>query len=117
MPHHKTPEAHQRGQALLRHPPLLLPPGAVTWIGSLPFHAPDTAVQCVAQTCPHIPFWPELPQRSPNARSVEQTFSAFTDLVCPCRTGSGYEVVPGQLAELLERLKQAPAHLEPARSH
>jgi hypothetical protein len=116
VPHHKTPEAHQQGQALLRHPPLSLPPGAVPGIGSLPFRGPHTAVECVAQTCPHIPFWPELPQRSPNARSVEQTFGAFADLVRPCRIGSGYEVVPGQLAALLERLEQAPARLEPARS-
>ena len=62
------------------------------------------------------PFWPELPRHSPHARSVEQTIGAFMDLVRPCRTGSGYEVVPGQLAALLERLEQAPAHLEPARS-
>ena len=116
MPHHKTPEAHQQGQALIRHPPLFLPPGAVTGIGSLPFRDPHTAVQWVAQTCPRIPFWPELPRHSPHARSVEQTIGAFTDLVRPCRTGSGYEVVPGQLAALLERLEQAPARLEPARS-
>jgi hypothetical protein len=88
----------------------------VTGIGSLPFRDPHTAVQCVAQICPHLPFWPELPQRSPQARSVEQTFGAFADLVRPCRIGSGYEVVPGKLAVLLERLEQAPARLEPARS-
>ena len=100
----------------MQHPPLVLPHGAVTGIGSLPFHDPHTAVQCVAQTCPRIPFWPELPQRSPHARSIEQTFGAFSDLVRPWRTGSGYEVVPGRLAGLLERLEQAPARLEPARS-
>jgi len=88
----------------------------VTGIGSLPFRDPHTAVQWVAQTCPLIPFWPELPRRSLHARSVEQTFGAFADLVRPSRTGSGYEVVPGQLVALLERLEQAPARLEPARS-
>ena len=93
-----------------------LPPGAVTGIGSLPFRNPHTAVRCVAQTCPLIPFWPELPRCSPEARCVEQTFSAFADLVRPRLTGSGYEVVPGQLAVLLERLEQAPVGLEPARS-
>ena len=41
---------------------------------------------------------------------------AFADLVRPWRTGAGYEVVPGRLAALRERLEQAPAHLEPARS-
>ena len=83
MPNHKTPEAHQKGQSLMQRPPLVLPPGAVTGIGSLPFHDPHTAVRCVAQTCPRIPFWPELPRRSPHARSVEQTFGAFADLVRP----------------------------------
>ena len=100
----------------MHHPSLFLPPGAVTGIGSLPFRDPHTAVQRVAQTCPLIPFWPELPQRSPHARSVEQTFGAFADLVRPWRTGSGYEVIPGRLAALLERLEQAPARLEPTRS-
>jgi hypothetical protein len=85
-------------------------------MGSLPFRDPYTAVQCVAQTCPRLPFWPELPQRSPQARSVAQTFGAFADLVRPWRTGAGYEVVPGRLAALLERLEQAPARLEPIRS-
>jgi hypothetical protein len=100
----------------MHHPPLVLPPGAVTGIGSLPFRDPHTAVQCVAQTCPLLPFWPELPRRSPHARSVEQTFGACADLVRPWRTGSGYEVIPGRLAALLERLEQAPARLEPTRS-
>jgi hypothetical protein len=45
----------------MHHPPRFLPPGTVTDIGSLPFRDPPTAVQCVAQTCPCIPFWPELP--------------------------------------------------------
>jgi len=97
-------------------PPLLLPPGAVTGIGSLPFRHPHAAVRCIAQTCPLVPFWPELPRRSPDARIVEQTLGAFVDLVRPRRTGSGYEVMPGRLAVLLERLEQAPARLEPARS-
>jgi hypothetical protein len=47
---------------------------------------------------------------------VEQTFSAFADLVRPRVNGSGYEVAPGQLAVLLERLEQAPVYLESARS-
>jgi hypothetical protein len=47
---------------------------------------------------------------------VAQTFSAFADLVRPRVNGSGYEVAPGQLAVLLERLEQAPVCLEPARS-
>ena len=100
----------------MHNPPCLLPPGAVTGIGSLPFRDPHVAVQCVAQTCPLVPFWPELPQHSLEARMVEQTFTAFADLVHPRRTGSGYEVVPGRLAALLGRLDQAPARLDPNHS-
>ena len=51
-----------------------------------------------------------------HTRSVEQTFGAFADLVRPRSTGAGYEVMPGQLAVLLERLERAPACLEPSRS-
>ena len=74
------------------------------------------AVQFVEQVCPVIPFWPELPRRSPETRSVEQTFGAFADLLRPRLDRYGYEVVPGQLAALLERLQQSPARLEPTRS-
>jgi transposase-like protein len=116
VPKHKAPKAHQHGQAPMHHPPLVLPPGAATGIGSLPFRDPHTAVQCVAQTCPRLPFWPELPPRAPDARSVAQTFSACADLVHPCRTGSGYEVVPGRRAVLVERLEQGPTCLVPART-
>jgi hypothetical protein len=94
----------------------LLPPGAMTGIGSLPFRDPHVAVQFVEQVCPLVPFWPELPRRSREARSVAQTLSAVTDLVRPRCNGSGYDVVPSRLATLLERLEQAPVRLEPARS-
>jgi hypothetical protein len=95
---------------------IVLPPGAVTGIGSLPGEDPHVAVQFVEQVCPLIPFWPELPRRSPQARSVEQTFGPFADLLRPRLDSYGYEVVPGQLTALLERLEQAPARLEPTRS-
>ena len=98
------------------HHSILLPPGAVTGIGSLPLYDPHVAVQFVEQVCPVIPFWPELPRCSPEARSVEQTFGAFADLLRPRLDSYGYEVVPGQLAALLERLQQSPARLEPTRS-
>jgi hypothetical protein len=100
----------------MRHHHILLPPGAVTGIGSLPLYDPHVAVQCVEQVCPLIPFWPELPRCSPETRSVEQTFGAFADLLRPRLDSYGYEVVPGQLATLLERLQQSPARLELRRS-
>jgi hypothetical protein len=67
----------------MRHSPILIPPGAVTGIGSLPIDDPHVAVQFVEQVCPLMPFWPELPRRSPEARSVEQTLGFFADLLRP----------------------------------
>lgn len=94
----------------------LLPPGAVTGIGSLPFRDPQAAVRFVAQMCPEVPFWPELPQRSPDEQSVEQIAGAFADLLRPRTAGYGYDIVPGQTEALLDRLEQQSAQLHPDRS-
>ena len=65
---------------------------------------------------PQVPFWPDLPQRSPEGCRVAQACGAYADVVRPRCTGSGYEVVPGQLAALLERLEQGQACRAPGRS-
>jgi hypothetical protein len=41
----------------------VLPPGSVTGVGSLPFLDADEAVEFVAEHCPDLPFWPQLPRR------------------------------------------------------
>jgi hypothetical protein len=41
-----------------------LPPGCVTGVGSLPFLDADEAVEFVAEHCPDLPFWPQLPRRT-----------------------------------------------------
>jgi hypothetical protein len=40
-----------------------LPAGCVTGVGSLPFLDADEAVEFVAEHCPDLPFWPQLPRR------------------------------------------------------
>jgi hypothetical protein len=66
--------------------------GAITGIGSLPHTDPTAAVQLVAELCPEIPFWPQLPQRSRGELMVEQALTPFTDLLRP-RTGRyGYQL-------------------------
>jgi hypothetical protein len=65
---------------------------------------------------PQVPFWPDLPQRSPEGCRVAQACGAYADVVRPRCTGSGYEVVPGQLAARLERLEQGQACRAPGRS-
>jgi hypothetical protein len=45
------------------HLEMVLPPGCVTGVGSLPFLDADEAVEFVAEYCPDLPFWPQLPRR------------------------------------------------------
>ncbi len=92
---------------------LQIPPATITGIGSLPHHDPVAAVQFAAQMCPTLPFWPELPQRTPDERSVERVCRPFLDLLHPHPLGSGYTVRRGQLPTLLERLMHGPAQLDP----
>ena len=51
----------------------------ITGIGSLPFTDIDEAIDLIFPTCKEIPFWPQLPKRSP----VENMYSTFLDGV-PC---------------------------------
>jgi len=46
--------------------------GAATGIGSLPFLDPGPAVDLVFQSCPEIPFWPQLPKRDIREGMVAQ---------------------------------------------
>jgi hypothetical protein len=78
----------------------------------VPFHDPHGAVQFVAQTSLQVLLWPELPQPSSDARSVNWVCGAFVELVRPCSAGYGYEVGPGWMAALLERLEQARACMD-----
>jgi glutathione S-transferase len=87
--------------------------GAITGIGSLPHTDPTAAVQLVAELCPEIPFWPQLPQRSRGELMVEQALTPFTDLLRP-RTGRyGYQLERCNRAELLRRLTNDRAVLTP----
>ncbi|MGE3539591.1 MAG: hypothetical protein AB7N91_19445 [Candidatus Tectimicrobiota bacterium] len=63
--------------------PLQVPPALVTGIGSLPCRDPQTAVPYVAQACPLLPFWPELPFYAPQSRMVEQVCRPLADLLRP----------------------------------
>jgi methionine synthase II (cobalamin-independent) len=51
----------------------------ITGIGSLPFTDIDEAIDLVFSTCREIPFWPQLPKRSP----AENMYSTFLEGV-PC---------------------------------
>jgi hypothetical protein len=81
------------------------PAGAVTGIGSLPLTSVSAAIDSVAQYCPQVPFWPQLPQRSKSESAIAQGFGCLADLIEPRSEGYGYQVKAGQIDLVLERLR------------
>ena len=53
----------------------------ITGIGSFPFKDIEEAIDLIFSTCREIPFWPQLPKRSP----VENMYTTFLESV-PCVT-------------------------------
>ena len=47
----------------------------ITGIGSFPFNNVDEAIDLIFSTCGEIPFWPQLPKRSP----LENMYSTFLE--------------------------------------
>lgn len=60
---------------------ILLPPGCVTGVGSLPFADPHEAVQFVADHSPVLPFWPQLPCRHPSEGVIAQGLGPLAALL------------------------------------
>ena len=87
-----------------------LPLGQVTGIGSLPHYDPEEAVAFVGQFSPVIPFWPQLPQRSPAEEMIGQMLSPVLDLVD--KHGPAHFVIKNhRLQEFQQRLREAEAAL------
>jgi len=83
----------------------------VTGIGSLPHRDPEEAVAFVAQFSPDIPFWPQLPQRSPAEGMIAQMISPLLDLVDelgPVR----FEIKSNKLGDFCGRLREVEAVLD-----
>jgi hypothetical protein len=53
----------------------------VTGIGSLPHVNPEQAVRFVAEFCPEVPFWPQLPQRNVSEYMLLQMMTPLLDLL------------------------------------
>jgi hypothetical protein len=81
------------------------PAGAVTGIGSLPLSSVSAAIDAVAQYSPEVPFWPQLPQRSDSEGAIIQGFGCLADLIEPRREGYGFQVKPGQIDPVVDRLR------------
>jgi len=88
--------------------------GAVTGIGSLPFMSSVSAVRCVAEFSPEIPFWPQLPQLSERESIVGQGLGIVENLIEPRSDGYGYQVKEGQLDSVLEILHRSDGELLPS---
>lgn len=88
--------------------------GAVTGIGSLPHTDPVAAVQLVAELCPEIPFWPQLPRRAPGELMVAQVLVPVAGLLRPREGRYGYQLEARDRAMLLRRLAAARGELTPA---
>ena len=58
-------------------------PGCVTGVGSLPFIDPDEAVAFVAEHCPQLPFWPQLPRRTAGEGVIGQGMGALIEYLEP----------------------------------
>ncbi len=85
--------------------------GAVLGIGSLPHTDPAAAVRFVAEYCPEIPFWPQLPQRSPQDDLLLQMVAPLADLL-KMRTAGRIDVLPGRIATVRRRLHSVSARLD-----
>jgi hypothetical protein len=88
--------------------------GAVTGIGSLPFTSPAEAVQAVAEHCPEVPFWPQLPQLSAEEGVIGQGLGVLAGLVEPRAEGYGYQVMEGRIDSVVEALHNSSGCLTSA---
>jgi hypothetical protein len=94
-----------------------MPLGRVTGVGSLPHQDARSSIAFVAQYCPEIPFWPQLPQRSPQEGMVDQALIPFMDLLMRRHSGGyGFCIRPGQRANLVRRLEEADPALDANRA-
>lgn len=53
----------------------------MTGVGSLPFVETDSAINFIREFCPAVPFWPQLPQRTPQEGLIAQTLGKYAALI------------------------------------
>lgn len=88
--------------------------GTVTGIGSLPFTSSADAIRAVAEHCPTVPFWPQLPRLSDQEGVIGQGLGILADLVEPRAGGYGYQVKAGRIDAVVEALHNSRGSLAPA---
>lgn len=88
--------------------------GCVTGIGSLPFATGCEATRAIAEYCPDLPFWPQLPRVSEQEGIIGQGLQIFWDLIEPRSDGYGYQVREGRLDAVVEALHKSSGRLTQA---
>ncbi len=83
--------------------PTRLHPFAITGVGSLPHRDPDDAIALVESACPIVPFWPQLPNRSPREGMIDQCLGGLGDLFVEPAAGRT-RVRAEHRSELIDRL-------------
>jgi methionine synthase II (cobalamin-independent) len=85
--------------------------GTVTGIGSLPFTSASQGIAAVAEHCPEVPFWPQLPRVSDDEGIIGQALGVLAGLLEPRSAGYGYDVKPGRIDAVIEALHNSPGCL------
>ena len=88
--------------------------GSVTGIGSLPFTSGCEATQAIAEYCPELPFWPQLPRLSEQESVIGQGLDILMDLVEPRSNGYGYQVKDGRIDAVIDALHNSSGRLTSA---
>lgn len=88
--------------------------GSVTGIGSLPFTSACEAVRAMAENCPDLPFWPQLPRLSEQESVIGQGLGILGGLIEHRRGGYGYRVRDGCIDAVVEALHNSSGHLPSA---
>jgi hypothetical protein len=87
--------------------------GAVTSIGSLPFTDAREALQLIAQWCPEIPFWPQLPRRAAQEGMIEQALGSGSIFFLPRQGSYGYDLRRGSKPECWHHFRYGKSELTP----
>ena len=90
-----------------------LPPGCVTGVGSLPFVDPQLAVRFVAEHCPVLPFWPQLPGRHPSEGVIPQGLGRLSAFLEPAAKPFCWQVRADCVSSFASALKEDDAAMIP----
>jgi hypothetical protein len=90
-----------------------LPAGCVTGVGSLPFTDAVAAVDFVAQHCPQLPFWPQLPRRCTKEAMITQVLGALSQYLEPAGQPFCWSIPEAHEATFAKALRDDTAALVP----